>query len=58
MDELIDRVVDQIREDIHFCEFAALEELLRAVPKEALIGFLSQGMDKPDPEMMARFRAL
>lgn len=58
MDELIDKVIEQIQEDIGLCEFAPLEELLRATPKENLISFLSEALDDLEPEMMARFRSL
>jgi len=40
--DLIDRVLDQIENDIKERDFTAIEELLGHVPKDILEGFLSE----------------
>lgn len=47
MSELIDAVVEQIREDMSNGDFQPLEELLKSVPVENLEGFLSE-VDKDE----------
>lgn len=42
MDNLIDSVIDQIKEDINGGDLTAIDELLRFVPKENLIGYLPE----------------
>lgn len=43
MDNLIDSVIEQIKEDINVTgDLTALDELLRFVPKENLIGYLPE----------------
>ena len=42
MDNLIDTVIEKIKEDINFGDMTAIDELLRFIPKENLIGFLSE----------------
>lgn len=42
MDNLIEVVIDKIKEDINFGDVTAIDELLRFIPKENLIGFLSE----------------
>ena len=38
--ELIDRVVEQIKQDVGNADYTAIEELLQSVPEHLLIGFL------------------
>ena len=40
--ELFDQVIDQLRSDIEWRDFTAIEELLRFVPRENLIAFLKE----------------
>lgn len=40
--ELFDRVIDQLRADIEWRDFTAIEELLKFVPRENLIAFLKE----------------
>ncbi len=42
MDKLIDLVIDQIVEDLETGDLGALHELLLSLPKEKLVGFLSE----------------
>ena len=42
MDNLIDSVIEQIKEDIKDGDLTAIDELLRFVPKENLIGYLPE----------------
>jgi hypothetical protein len=42
--ELIDRVLDQIRCDVQDEDFTAIEELLKSVPEENLKGYLPEGL--------------
>ena len=39
---LFDKVIDQIRSDIEWRDFTALEELLKFVPRENLIAYLPE----------------
>ena len=39
---LIDRVVDQIREDCELGDTTALEEMLRSVPTQVLVDYLPE----------------
>lgn len=39
---LFDRVIDQLRADIEWRDFTAIEELLKFVPRENLIAYLSE----------------
>jgi hypothetical protein len=40
--ELFDQVIDQLRSDIEWGNFEAIEELLKLVPRENLIAFLKE----------------
>ena len=40
--ELFDQVIDQLRSDIEWGNFEAIEELLKFVPRENLIAFLKE----------------
>jgi len=40
--ELFDQVLDQLRSDIEWGNFEAIEELLKFVPRENLIAFLKE----------------
>ena len=40
--ELFNRVIDQLRADIEWRDFTAIEELLKFVPRENLIAFLKE----------------
>jgi len=40
---LIDKVLEQIRVDVERGDLTAIEELLRNVPEDALVSFLSEG---------------
>jgi hypothetical protein len=40
--ELFDQVIDQLRSDIEWRDFTAIEELLKFVPRENLIAFLKE----------------
>lgn len=42
MDNLVDSVIEQIKEDIKDGDLTAIDELLRFVPKENLIGYLPE----------------
>ena len=42
MDKLVDSVIERIKEDINCGDLTAIDELLRFVPKESLIGFLPE----------------
>jgi hypothetical protein len=42
LDNLIDSVIEQIKEDIKDGDLTAIDELLRFVPKENLIGYLPE----------------
>jgi ribonuclease HIII len=42
MDKLVDSVIEQIKEDIKDGDLTAIDELLRFVPKENLIGYLPE----------------
>ena len=39
---LIDRVLDQIQEDVEIGDLTAIEELLKQVPTEVLVNFLPE----------------
>jgi len=41
--ELIDQVIEQIKKDVESRDMTAIEELLRVVPSEYLLGYLSEG---------------
>jgi hypothetical protein len=43
MRNLIDTVIEQIKEDIRNGDYTAIEELLSVLPKTKLIGFLPEG---------------
>ena len=40
--DLIDGVIDQLRADIEWRDYTAIEELLKFVPRENLIAYLSE----------------
>ena len=40
--DLIDGVIDQLRSDINWRDYTAIEELLKFVPRENLIAYLSE----------------
>tara|TARA_R100000231_G_C5202572_1_gene127863 strand:- start:16 stop:174 length:159 start_codon:yes stop_codon:yes gene_type:complete len=42
IDTLIDRVIKQIKKDIEDGDFTAIDELLRFIPKDILIGYLPE----------------
>jgi hypothetical protein len=42
--DLVDRVIDQLRADIEWRDYTAIEELLKFVPRENLIAYLSEEM--------------
>jgi hypothetical protein len=42
MDELIDKVIDQIKSDMLSEDYTAIEELLKSVPIKNLQSFLSE----------------
>lgn len=42
MDKLVDSVIEQIKEDINCGDLTAIDELLRFVPKENLLGYLPE----------------
>lgn len=42
MDALTDAVLDQIQQDVDMGDFTAIEEMLRAVPTEALMNYLPE----------------
>ena len=39
---LIDRVLDQIREDVEIGDYTAIEELLKTVDTDVLVGYLPE----------------
>jgi hypothetical protein len=39
---LIDRVIEQIKKDFYIDDVTAIEELLKCVPKDKLVGYLSE----------------
>jgi len=41
-DELFGKVVDQLRADIEWRDYTAIEELLKFVPRENLIAFIEE----------------
>ena len=41
--ELLDMALEQIRVDVERGDLTAIEELLRNVPEDALVSFLSEG---------------
>ena len=45
MDNLIDSVIEQIKEDIKDGDLTAIDELLRFVPKKNLIGYLPEDLN-------------
>jgi hypothetical protein len=51
--DLIEKVVEQIKEDLHCGEVEALEELLTFVPVENLIGYLPEEDWKPFNHLVA-----
>jgi hypothetical protein len=42
--ELFDGVIDQLRSDIEWRDYTAIEELLKFVPRENLIAYLKEEM--------------
>ena len=44
--DLIDGVIDQLRADIEWRDYTAIEELLKFVPRENLIAYLSEEKQK------------
>ena len=42
LDKLIDKVLEQIQEDVNNADFTAIEELIKPLPEEQLQGFLSE----------------
>jgi hypothetical protein len=44
MDNLIDLVIAQIEEDIKGTDLLALEELLRSIPRDKLMGYLPESV--------------
>ena len=42
LDKLIDKVLEQIQEDVNNADFTAIEELIKPLSEEQLQGFLSQ----------------
>jgi hypothetical protein len=40
--ELIDQVIEQIKTDVENQDMTAIEELLRVVPSDYLLGYLSE----------------
>ena len=42
LDKLIDKVLEQIQEDVNNADFTAIEELINPLPEEQLQGFLSE----------------
>tara|TARA_R110000851_G_scaffold4416_1_gene17951 strand:+ start:2484 stop:3020 length:537 start_codon:yes stop_codon:yes gene_type:complete len=42
MDNLVDSVIEKIKDDIKYGDLTAIDELLRFVPKENLIGYLPE----------------
>jgi len=40
--ELFDQVIDQLRADIEWRDYTAIEELLKFVPRENLMAYLSE----------------
>jgi hypothetical protein len=45
MDNLVDSVIEKIKEDIKDGDLTAIDELLRFVPKENLIGYLPEDLN-------------
>jgi hypothetical protein len=45
--ELIDQVIEQIKEDVESQDMTAIEGLLRFVPSEYLLGYLSEVNNGP-----------
>ncbi len=41
--ELLKKVVQQIKDDVSSGDYTAIEDLLKDIPKERLIGFLTEG---------------
>jgi len=44
MDNLIDLVIAQIEQDVKGTDLQALEELLRSVPRDKLMGYLPESV--------------
>ena len=44
--DLFDGVIDQLRADIEWRDYTAIEELLKFVPRENLIAYLSEEKQK------------
>lgn len=42
LDKLIDKVLEQIQEDVNNGDLTAIEELIKPLPEEQLQGFLSE----------------
>lgn len=55
-DELIDKVLEQIKEDVNYGNLMAIEELMKHIPEELLEGFLGQDQ-MIDPERMKQWKA-
>ena len=45
-EDLFDGVIDQLRADIEWRDYTAIEELLKFVPRENLIAYLSEEKQK------------
>ena len=45
-EDLLDGVIDQLRADIEWRDYTAIEELLQFVPRENLIAYLSEEKQK------------
>jgi hypothetical protein len=43
--DLFDRVINQLRADLAWRDYTAIEELLKSVPRENLIAYLSEEND-------------
>jgi len=41
--DIIDKVIEQIKQDVEFGVLSAVEELLREIPEERLTAFLEEG---------------
>ena len=41
--DLLKKVVEQIKDDASIEDYSAIEDLLKDIPKERLIGFLKEG---------------
>ena len=41
--DLLKKVVEQIKDDASYEDYTVIEDLLKDIPKERLIGFLTEG---------------